>query len=189
MGRIRAMSIMPSTNDGVVDMDVDHFADDHFVIVLLAVAADEVHRLRIDAFERDRRAHHAWWLDLSRRRNGEIRHFGFADLGGVIAAADIHLGAQIVGREIEHELAAALGVKLGVLARIRGEHHERRMARDHIEEAIGREIDDARRADGRDPADWAWHDKTGRRVMREIVRLAARVVIHAKYPVGRWSDV
>ena len=68
-----------------------------------------------------------------------------------------------------------------MLARIRGKHHEGRVARDHIEEAIRREIDDARRTNGCDPADRARHDETGRWVMREIVRLAARVVIHAKY--------
>ncbi len=167
-------------------MHVDDFADHHFVAVLLAVAADELHRLRIDAFERNRRARTRGGLTLRDGAMASFATFRLADVGGIIAAGDVHLVAQIVGREIEHEFAAALGVELRVLARIRGEHDEGRMARDHVEEAVGREIDHARRADGRDPADRARHDEAGRRVVREIMRLAARVVIHAKFPIARW---
>jgi hypothetical protein len=168
----------------IVDMHVDDFADHHFIIVLFAAAADEAHRLRVDAFERDRRFRHARRLDLARRRHCELCQLRLADIFRIVAAGHIHLVAQVVGREIEHELAAALGVRLRVLARIRGKHDEGRVARDHIEKAVRREIDHAGRTDGGDPADRARHDEAGRRVVRKFVRLAARVVIHANHPVG-----
>src|SRR5271163_4409055 len=95
---------------GVVDMHVDDFADHHFIAVRFAVAAGEAHGLGVHAFERDRRTRHPRWLDLARGRHDELRQFRLADIFGIIAAADIHLGAQVVGGEIEYEFAAPLGM-------------------------------------------------------------------------------
>ena len=171
-------------NHGIVDVDVDHLADDEGIDRLLPVRADELDGAVVDAFERDRRAFDPRRLHHPGRHHPEPGEVGLADVLGMIAAGDVHLAAQLPGREIEHELARGLRVALRVLAGAAGEHDEGRPGRNDVEEAVGRQIDDASRADGRDPADRPRHDQASPGIMGETVRLAARIVVHAmSFPV------
>ena len=163
----------------VVDMHAHHLAEAKRTAAGLAVRRDELDGLVVEAFERDRRAFDPRRFHDLGRYHLEPGKLGLAHVLAMVAAGDVHLGTQIIRGEIEHELARALGVALRVLAPGRGEQHERRLGRHDVEEAVGREIDHAGRADGGDPADRARHHQAGAGIVLEVMRLGAGIVVHA----------
>ena len=120
----------------------------------------------IAAFERDRRLRDARRRHQTRRRGRETREPHLVDLGADRGRGLAHRLAQIVGGERADEFAGLLGVALAVLAAAGGEHHEMRILRDGVEEAVRREIDHAVLAERRDPADRPRRDQRLERVER-----------------------
>ena len=70
-----------------------------------------------------------------------------------------------------------------ILVAFAGEHHDRRLVGDAVEERVGREVDLALRAHRGDPADRPRRDDRLERIVRQAVVVLARVVEHgAAFP-------
>src|SRR5262245_32156937 len=90
--------------------------------------------------------------------------------------------AQIPNGKVAYELLGLLDEVDRVFPAITREHHHRRVARNAVEERVGREIDFTGHAHGGYPSDWARPNDGRERIVRQSVILLSGLVKHSFAP-------
>src|SRR6266436_1380743 len=156
-----------------------------------AFAHDELPlTLHVDGFpglalHRPGRVGKPWYRDLCRGRQFQAEIAGLADLGRKVAAGIMHRMRQRLVCYVDHELLMMLDVDQRVLDAAvgppaDGEHAERRILAEHVEEAVGRGVDHAGRSNRRYPGDRPRQDES----CQQLVAIARREIVSGIFHAG-----
>jgi hypothetical protein len=142
------------------------------------------------AFHSPRRVGQPRHRDFGRGGEFQSEITGLADIGRKVTAGLVHRARQRLVGEVDHELAGAFDIDRGVLgqavgSQIGGEHAERRVLAEHVEEAERGGVDHAGRANRRHPGDRPRQHESRQHLVALALGEVAGGVLHDEFPVER----
>ncbi len=152
-----------------IDVDRNHLAQrqpGRHLVAFLVVQLDDLEHLALHGRPALADPRH---IDQLARHRRKARKREFIDFMRHMRRGRVHLLRQIPGGEIPDEFAGLRHVTDGILGASRGKADDRRLVVEGVKEAVGREIDVAVLAAGRDPADRTRPDDGVERIVPQPV--------------------